>query len=158
MCPVELLSGLLETKDSDFEKRLYLSVKKSVSGHLIPKFGTDFGFRGEKLANFMEKYFLASGWGTIKNIDLDFKAKKAIVSVSNNPFSKSLHSRASMPVDHLFRGIFAGIFSSVFNESVDCVETHCSALGEADCEFIIKRQGEFNISDKRVASQLELEV
>ncbi len=158
ICPTDLLIGLLETQDKEFERKLYLAIKKSVANHLLPEFGTEFGFGGEKLVNFLERFFVASGWGNIKNVDLDFKAKKAIVSVSNNPLAGRLHKRVSMPADHILRGIIAGIFSAVFGESVDCVEIHCIALGEADCEFIVKKQREFDFSDKRVTQQLELEV
>ncbi len=158
VCPVQLLSGLLETNDPEFEKKLYASIKKSVSEQLIPAFGTGFGFRGKKMVVFLEQYFTASGWGTIKNVDLDFDAKKAIVRVSNNPISSNLNPKVKAPADHILRGIFAGLFSRVFEESVDCVETHCCALGEGDCEFIIKKQSLFDFSDKRVRRQLEAEI
>jgi len=158
ICPAEILTGLLETQDPVFEKKLYKAVRKSVANHLMPAFKNEFGFRGEKLANFLERYFVASGWGSIKNVDLDLEAKKAIVKVANNPLSARLRGKAGMPVDHLLRGVLAGIFCCVFKEPVDCVETHCIALGEADCEFIIKKQPEFDFSDKRVIQQLELDV
>jgi predicted hydrocarbon binding protein len=158
ICPSELLVGLLETGDEAFEKKLYHAVKKSVANHLMPDVKAEFGFSGERLVSFLESYFVASGWGLIKNVDLDLKEKKAIVRVSNNPFSRRLHGKAKMPADHVIRGILAGVFSRVFGESVDCVETHCSALGEADCEFIIKKQHEFDFSDKRVQKQLPLEL
>jgi len=157
-CPAELLVGLLETGDKDFEKKLYLTVKKSVQGHLIPQFGTEFGFHGEKLIYFLERYFVASGWGKISNVDIDPKAKKAIVKLANNPIAIRLHKKPKLPVDHIFRGIIAGIFSAVFEENVDCVEVHCVALGESDCEFIVKRQPDFDFSDKRVQAQLEADI
>ena len=158
ICPSQILAGLLETNDVEFQKRLYCSVKESVASRFAPPIGTEFGFHGEKLANFLESYFVASGWGLIQNVDLDLDARKAIVKVSNNPFAKMLSKKCSMPVDHILRGIIAGIFSFIFKEPVDCVETHCFALGEQDCEFIVKRQNEFDISDKRVQQQLELEI
>ena len=157
VCPAELLVGLLETNDKEFEKKLYLAIRESVAKHLIPELGKEFGFKGEEMVNFFERYFVASGWGKISNVDLDFKAKKAIVKVSNNPIASRLHKKAKMPADHILRGIIAGVFSRVFKEWVDCVETHCCALGESDCEFIVKRQPEFDFSDKRVRQQLELE-
>ena len=158
ICPAQLLSGLLETQDSVFEKKLYLAIKESVAKDLIPAFGTEFGLRGKKMVAFLEQYFVASGWGTINNVDLDFKAKKAIVRVSNNPVASRLHLKAKAPADHILRGILAGLFSRVFEEPVDCVETHCCALGEGDCEFIIKKQPLFDFSDKRVRQQLEAEI
>lgn len=158
ICPTELLAGLLETGNTEFERQLYLSVKRSVNNHLIGQFGTDFGFKGEKMVNFLERYFVASGWGNIKNVDLDLEAKKAIVRVTNNSLALRLHKKHGMPIDHILRGIFAGLFSHVFQQNIDCVETHCTALGEADCEFIVKQQSEFDFGDKRVRQQLELDV
>jgi len=158
ICPNDILISLLETGNIDFEKRLYTSVKTGVKTRLIPLFGSGFGFRGEKLVNFLERFFVASGWGLIKNVDLDFGASKAIVRVSNNPVARHLNKRVSKPADHLLRGMIAGIFSFVFGTDVDCVETHCIALGESDCEFIVKRQREFDFSDSRVLDQLQLEL
>ncbi len=158
ICPTELFVCLLETGDAEFERKLYNAIKESVARRLIPLFGTEFGLHGEKMLDFLEKYFIASGWGLLKNIDVDFKAKKAIVSVSSNPVAKRLHSMPKAPVDHILRGLIAGIFSSVFSESVDCVETHCAALGEKDCEFIIKRHNEFDFGDARVMQQIGIKV
>jgi len=158
VCPAHLLSGLLETNDPVFEKKLYIAIKGSVAKQLIPAFGTEFGFRGKKMVVFLEQYFTASGWGAIKNVDLDFDAKKAIVRVSNNPVTSRLHPKAKAPADHILRGVLAGLFSRVFEEPIDCVETHCCALGERDCEFIIKKQPLFDFSDKRVRRQLEVEI
>ncbi len=158
MCPAHILSGLLETNNPEFEKKLYIAIRESVAKHLIPSFGTEFGFKGKKMVNFLEQYFTASGWGSIKNVDLDFDAKQAIIMVSNNPIASMIHSKAKAPADHILRGIFSGLFSRVFEEPVDCVETHCCALGESSCEFIIKKQPLFDFSDKRVRRQLEAEI
>jgi len=158
VCPTQLLSCLLETNDPEFEKKLYVAIRESVADNLIPAFGLEFGLRGKKMVAFLEQYFVASGWGTIKNVDLDFNSKKAIVRVSNNPVAKNLNSKLKAPADHILRGILAGLFSRVFEESVDCVETHCCALGGNSCEFIIKKQSLFDFSDKRVRRQLEAEI
>lgn len=158
ICPTDLFIALLETGDPEFERKIYLTVKESMARRLIPIFGTGFGLHGEKMLDFMEKYFIASGWGLLKNIDVDFKAKKAIVSVSDSPVAKRLHHAPKGPIDHFLRGIIAGIFSGVFAESVDCVETHCSALGEKNCEFIVKKHNEFDFGDTRVRNQIGIKL
>ncbi len=158
ICPTELLSGMLNTDNPAFERHVYYNVKQSVRERLVSQFGLEFGFKGEKMVNFLEQYFVASGWGNIKNVDLDFQRKKAIVRVLNNPLTGRLRGKVKTPSDHIVRGILAGLFSKVFQSNVECVETHCIALGEKDCEFIIKKQHEFDVSDKRVQAQLELEV
>jgi len=158
IAPNELFIGLLDGNDEVFERKLYYRTRDSVGRHLVKAFGTDFGFHGEKLVNFLETYFVASGWGSIKTVDIDFKGKKAIVQVSNNPFASHLHKKVSQPCDHFLRGIFAGLFSKVFKTAVDCVEVHCTALGEPDCEFIIKQQKDFDVANPKVRKQLELDL
>ena len=158
ICPVDVLSGLLSTGNQDFEKQLYASVRKNVKENLVSQFGFGFGLESAQMVDFLSKFFTASGWGMLQSIDLDFKTKKAIVKVANSPFASRLHKKPSMPADHLLRGVIAGIFSSAFASDVDCVETHCTALGEADCEFIVKQQHLFDFSDKRVRQQLQLEI
>lgn len=158
IAPNEIFIGLLEQDDEAFERKLYYSTKDSVKKHFMSEVDTDFGLKGEKLVNFLETYFVSSGWGTISNVDLDFENKKAIVKVSNNPFSIHLHKKVSSPCDHFLRGIFAGIFSRIFNAEIDCVEVHCAALGESDCEFIIKKKEDFDIAHKEVRRQLEIEI
>ncbi|MBN2067734.1 MAG: hypothetical protein JW744_04665, partial [Candidatus Diapherotrites archaeon] len=99
ICPNDLLVGLLESNDPEFEKSFYSHVKNSARNNLGPVFGTDFGFKGEKLVGFMERFFAASGWGLIKNVDLDFAGSRAIVKVSNSPFARQLKRGSAMPVD-----------------------------------------------------------
>ncbi|MDP6670211.1 MAG: 4-vinyl reductase, partial [archaeon] len=82
----------------------------------------------------------------------------AIVRVGNSPFGNGLHGEVSKPCDHILRGVFAGVFSKAFNVDVDCVEVHCTAIGGNDCEFIIKKPDEFNLENKHVLSQIELDI
>ncbi|MCX6799450.1 MAG: 4-vinyl reductase [Candidatus Diapherotrites archaeon] len=158
ICPTEVLSGLLCTDNPDFERHVYYGVKRSVSERMVGQFKIEFGFTGDKMVSFLEQFFVASGWGTIKNVDLDMQGRKAIVQVLNNPLTAQLRGKVKTASDHILRGILAGIFTKVFAENVECVETHCVALGGEDCEFIIKRQHEFDFSDKRVQEQLEAEI
>jgi predicted hydrocarbon binding protein len=158
IAPSMLFTALQEVNEPDFSRRLYYAVKDSVKKRLVKEFGLGFGFQGEKLVQFLEAYFVASGWGSIKTVDLDFENKQAIVKVKNSPFSSRLHKKVSRPCDHFLRGILAGLFCRVFNADVDCVEVHCIALGEQDCEFIIKKQGSFNLENKHVREQIELDI
>ena len=158
IAPTAVLTGLMSSNDLEFNKKLYYNVKSSVKTSLVKQFHLDFGFKGDKIVNFLETYFVASGWGKIQTVDLDFEGKKAIVKVSDNPFSKKLHGKVKEPCDHILRGIFAGLFSYAFGENVDCVEVHCSVSGEQDCEFIVKKPGDFNIEKKNVRDQLELDI
>ena len=110
------------------------------------------------MASFLEKYFSASGWGLVKHLNINLSKAEALVSVSNNPFTPYLRGKVTKPIDHLHRGIIAGIFSKAFQKDVDCVEVHCSALGHRECEFVVKQQKNFKLESKNVRRQLEIEV
>ncbi len=155
--PVEMLSVLLSSEDEQFQKKLYSLVKQSVKNNLMKDMALEFGFKGDRLVNFLKDYFSSSGWGTIQVMDMNFSKSEAIVSVSDNPFVPFLASLAKKPVDSIFRGIFAGIFSKAFEKEVECIETHCSAIGAKECEFIIKPLNDFDLGNKATREQLEIE-
>ncbi len=157
MMPNELIVGLLSHSDSAFNKKIYYSVREAVVKELVKDFRIDFKADGLKAIEVIEQYFSASGWGSIENVQVDKEKFRAIIHVSNNPFASRLFGKSKEPVDHLFRGIFAGLFSVAFEKKMECVELHCVARGEQDCEFVIKEQCDFDVSKKEVQNQLELE-
>jgi len=56
--------------------------------------------------------------------------------------------------DHIMRGILAAIFSNVFEEDIDCVETKCALNNEKECYFILKKQDCFDFSRPESGKQL----
>jgi predicted hydrocarbon binding protein len=154
LLPVDLLVSLQSQSDPAFNRKLYLAVKQSVQEHLVNSFKLDFKAQGLKAVDLIEKYFSNSGWGNIEIVQAN---SRAIVHVFNNPFAFRLFGVAKEPCDHIFRGIFAGLFSMAFQKEIDCVELHCIAQGANDCEFILKQQHDFDVSKKEVQNQLELE-
>ncbi|MBN1941546.1 MAG: hypothetical protein JW772_05185, partial [Candidatus Diapherotrites archaeon] len=147
IAPIPVLSGIMSVEDPEFTKKLYYAVKDSVRRDLLKQISSDFGFKGERMAKFMGDFFAASGWGSIKVVDLDSSKTEAIVSVQDNPFASHVRKPVKAPVDHFLRGILAGIFSRAFNQGVDCVEVHCCCLGSRDCEFIIKPAPNFDVGN-----------
>lgn len=157
MLPNDLIIGLVANGNSDFHKKIYYSVRDSVSKELIKEFRIDFKADGLKAIEVIEKYFSFSGWGNIENVQIDHEHSRALINVSNNPFATRLLGKAKEPVDHFFRGIFAGLFSNAFGKPMDCVEVNCISLGAKACEFVVKEQHDFDVSKKEVQNQLELE-
>lgn len=154
IAPSALLAGLSGIEDPVLQRQLYASVKKSVRFGLLKQFERDFGLGKEKLLEFCLAYFVASGWGLFEYRDVDFEKKRAIVVVRNSPFS-SFFPSSSFPVDVCSRAILAAVFSEVFSEPVECVETNCSAMGEQACSFVVKQLSDFDFSSDVVRKQLE---
>ena len=62
--------------------------------------------------------------------------------------------KVDFAVDTLLRGVFAGIFSAILKEDVDCVEVECTALNDNVCKFIVKPKKEFDLEKNIVREQL----
>lgn len=157
MVPTQLLLFEKFLEDKEFNKKLYYSLKDAVIKSLKFEFGVNFSLEGQNGLVLLERFFSASGFGLLTQSDLNKEKKQAIIVVNNSPFALKLSGKTTLPVDHLLRGIFAGIFSVFFNENVDCVETECSALSLPRCTFIIKPLHEFDFSNPQVRQQLDTE-
>jgi predicted hydrocarbon binding protein len=152
--PNDLLLSISSQDNLEFNRIIYSSVKENTQKNLVRQFQIDFGMDKQKAMQLFETFFTASGWGKIQNIDTDFDGKRAIITVENSPIALAFKGKNSVPVDILLRAIFAGIFSEVFGENVDCVETECLAVSGERCKFIIKPESEFDLSKKIVRDQL----
>ena len=157
IAPVDSLIGIAGIQETDFQKKIYLAVKKSTFESLMKEFGENFGVEKNKELDLVNTFFTASGWGNIQNIDVQQESKKAIVVLENSPFAVALKGKTQIQADTFLRGSLAGIFSKIFSEDVDCVEVECAALGGERCKFIIKPKTEFDFSNKLVQSQLSHE-
>lgn len=154
MVPTELLTGLSSSADTNVQKLLYLTAKKSAYKSLKTQFGVDFRQEGDKGLKIIEDFFTASGWGLLSGIDLDPKNKRAIVVVNNSAIGSALKGKVKAPCDHIMRGIIAAIFWDYFDADVDCVESECIATNNPKCKFIVKLPHEFDFSKKQVRDQL----
>lgn len=151
--PVSVLISIAERNDMPLNLSLYYSVKDSVVFSLRKEFELDFGTEGKKSLDFMRSFFVASGWGSIEFIDVNFQNGRAIVLVDNSPVARNV-ANAKAPCDTFLRGFLAGLFSVYFKINVDCVEAKCIALGSPHCEFVIKPLREFNFDSSLTRAQL----
>ena len=156
--PTELLVSLSAKDDEELGKEIYYLIKDATRKNLLKQFDLDFGLKGGQAVKFIEEFFSASGWGEIKNIDLNIPKKQAIVQVKNSPIAFPLHGKVKHEADHILRGVFAGLFSKIFKTGVECVELRCAALNRDECEFIIKEQKHFDLKKKQVLRQLALKL
>jgi predicted hydrocarbon binding protein len=157
MAPIETLVGIAGVQDTEFQKKIYLEVKKSTSQKLINQFTTNLGMEKEKEIKLIEEFFTGSGWGLIQSIDMQMEAKRAIIVLENSPFVTELKGQSKIPVDTFLRGSLAGIFSKIFSEDIDCVESECAAVSGERCKFILKPKTEFDFANPMVQQQLSHE-
>ncbi|MDD4251081.1 MAG: 4-vinyl reductase [Candidatus ainarchaeum sp.] len=92
--------------------------------------------------------------GAIEIIDFDKEAKRALIIVDNSPFAIQVKGKVDRPMDNILRGIFSGVFSIIFKEDVDCVETECFAMNAKSCKFVIKPKTEFDLEKQIVRDQI----
>jgi predicted hydrocarbon binding protein len=151
--PVDILISLSSKKDISHHKELYTLFKESTKKNFMPKFN-GMGIGDKKELDFLKYFFTASGFGLVEIIDFDEESKRAIVVLNNSPFAAELKGKVDFAVDTLLRGVFAGIFSAILKEDVDCVEVECTALNDNVCKFIVKPKKEFDLEKNIVREQL----
>ncbi len=154
--PIDALISLSSVNDAEKQKQFYLAFKDSSKKFFMPRF-KEIGIDNKKKMDFLKDFFSASGWGVVQIIDLDFETKKSIIILDDSPFAKQLKGKTKFPSDNILRGIFAGIFSILFEDDIDCVEVECFALNAKSCKFVIKRKSEFDFGNKIVKEQLFVE-
>ena len=156
LVPSDLLVGVCGEQNPDFDKMFYSDVRKSTLKRLIKQFDLHFGLSSGKSLTLFHDFFTASGWGGVEITNIDDTEKRAIISVSNSPMATALKGKVKFPVDHMLRGVLAGIFSNYFKLPMECVETKCFALGDKNCEFVVKKAQDFDFGNKLTRRQLSI--
>ncbi len=154
--PTDILIDFISKSNVEQRKDIYYGVKESSMKYFMPKFD-ELRIDGKKQIDFVKTFFIASGWGNINFIDLDFEGKKSIVVLENSPFVNTLKTKVDFEVDIIIKAVLASLFSDVFNEDVECVESECKAMGNEKCKFIIKPKTECDFNSKIVRDQLRVE-
>lgn len=152
--PLDVLNALGRIQDENANKAVYASVKAHVRDSLVQSFQLTPPML--KAVQFLEEYFTASGWGKLSHVQIDEVNHRAIMVVDENPVAHALQGQFAKPVDHVYRGVLAGIFSKLFAMDMDCVEHQCSAQGHKTCEFVIQAQHEFDFGKTEPREQLIL--
>ncbi len=157
MMPIEIAAAISAVTDTEFQKKVYTAIKQHTKENLTQQFSISVGLEKKKELDLFKDFFTASGWGNIQTIDLELEAKRAIILVENSPFAAALKGKQPTPADTILRGVLAGIFSKIFGEDIDCVETECMAQNNERCKFIIKPKLEFDFANQVVQQQLSVE-
>jgi predicted hydrocarbon binding protein len=159
MCPAVTFVFLPSlVGDNDIGKHIYYACKLADEQGFTKGIRKRYGLEGGKLIQWMANIAMLGGWGDIQVMKLDMKQKRAIVQARNSPIALQYPPSKSskVPVDHIMRGYMAGAAEVAFGTPTDFIETKCQAMGDPHCEFIAKPTDEFDKSDPRVQSQLDL--
>ncbi len=101
----------------------------------------------------------AQGWGTWSLNLNSLKDGFIFVDLFDSAVAKSL-GYIGKPVCHLYAGMLAGFFSSVFGKSLSSTEIQCYAIGNDYCRFLVGSQKRVNATEfwlSSGATPLEIE-
>ncbi|MFH1862039.1 MAG: V4R domain-containing protein [bacterium] len=99
-------------------------------------FRTQLGFSAEEIVSFMAQMGGGLGWGHFAIITLDAKRGVLEIEVFHSVFAEA-YQQAEVPVCHLIRGVFAGVWEGVMQRRVLGLETRCRAVdGPGACVFL----------------------
>ena len=59
------------------------------------------------------------------------------IFVENSPFANGLNGKVNAPIDHILRGIIAGMVSAIFDNDYDVIEVECCVIGSNRCKLIL---------------------
>lgn len=123
--------GLL-IDDADETKEVYSAVKESM---VDSKDSLKNAYNASDAVGWISNTVNLYGLGQITFSDQ--KAPIGEIIVTNSPFVESLKGKSKSPVDHVLRGIIAGLTSAVFDNDYDALETACRASGDQGCRFVL---------------------
>jgi len=121
-------------------KKVYSLAKKQLR-QTMGVFGKKLGASGEGLLKEVIDIYETFGLGELQVVDLDNKAKKALVRIHNSPIAEAAlleKSKSKTPVCVITSGTLSGMFSYLFGVDVDAEEKFCALQKKDYCEFVIK--------------------
>lgn len=151
--PVGLFKEIALSEDDEMHRKIYELIKNSCKD-FAGKFKKEHGFNDKQIRNFLMDLFTNSGFGKIELVRQDDEKRLYEISVQNNPFAEQVRFKSKKPVDHIMRGILAGVMSVYTEQDIDCVETNCVGVNKNYCTFIAKKRKDFDFKTALVADQL----
>ena len=77
------------------------------------------------------------GWGVLRAVVWDVDERVFILRV-RDLWECKLAGKSDKPNSQFYRGVLAGVFTSIFGREMVALETKCIAKGDEYCEFLIK--------------------
>ncbi|MFH1751901.1 MAG: 4-vinyl reductase [archaeon] len=119
----------------------------------------NFHLKKQELMKIFLQIAALAGYGKIDVKNVDYKLKRAIIHATESPVAQTYvkeYGRSKFFVDVINAGFFAGVFSILFEENVDCIELKCIARGDSECEFIVDSPTKISIRRKQVFEELKV--
>lgn len=147
-CFLDLSDKLLE---DDGAVHVYVAGKNA--GKELFKLISHYTIDPLKTIKFGTQVFNISGFGKIQIVNVNLESKRALFRMRDSLYK---NRRSDEPMCHFVRGMLAGFTQNVMKVDMDCVETHCVAMGSDICEFVIKKREDFDKGKEIVKKQLGL--
>ncbi len=96
--------------------------------------------RGEGLERLFLDFYQASGLGRIKVVEWGLPQREAIIRVYDNWESWAVRGLRDRPYCFFTRGIFAGMFTELYDMEIVADERKCIARGDSFCEFVLRKK------------------
>lgn len=128
------------SSDTELTKGIYFTAKESI---LENKAGIVKAYVVSDGQNWICNTINLLGQGKIK-YDNPNTGPTGAVLLENSALAKDLKGKTTYAVDHVLRGIVAGIVSAVLDKDTDIIETDCYATGSNACKFFIDSKENLN--------------
>lgn len=116
-------------------KELYHMAKESILENRAGMVGTG---KPETDVSWMIETANLYGLGKLHYQEASATIPAGIIIVEDSPFENGPYSRKGTPMDHVLRGILAGMASVLFNKDFDAVEIECGvATGSPACKIAL---------------------
>ena len=160
MEPLYLTVNLFEEMERTHPNKLY-ELQKDLGRHWFERvFERGYGEKPleEQMRTGIDSLSMA-GWGLTNFVQVDPARKTAECIVEHSPFASEyldLRGRSKKAVCFTLRGSLAGGWGVMLHDpTIETVETHCIAKGDAYCRFVSKPRKDFDFKDKLVRGQLQ---
>jgi predicted hydrocarbon binding protein len=153
MFPLEYITTLQkDLEEKGLDNQIYLSAKKM--GYDWFKHMYDyFKIKPEDVTKWGINILSVAGWGKTEISKMDTQ-NKLIKYIVRDATQSKVYGKSDHAVDYFFRGCAAASATVLFKTECDAVESKCTSLGDAQCEFICKPRDSFDMTNELVKRQL----
>jgi predicted hydrocarbon binding protein len=120
-------------KENGMIKNLYYSAKESMFNHrekIAEIYKTSEG------KNWVCDYINMFGQGKIV-YENSHNSPSGIILLYNSPYAKDIKDGSNVPVDHIIRGIIAGVLSAALGKDFDAIELYCARVNGDKCKIMV---------------------
>ena len=132
----------------DYAPDLYENIRLDIRSNWAISVHDSYKFGRRNYIETMKNIGTLSGWGKHEFIKYSADKLEGIVRTYNPPIGSYFKNKVKEPIDHVFRGLAAGVGSAILKSEMDWVETKCVGKGDPYCEMIFKLRKNFSNEEK----------